>query len=381
VSHVLDEHRKYLADRARVDGYAAALAELVRPGMAVADVASGTGFLGLLACRAGAARVYSIEVGPIAAVARAIAQANGFGDRLQVIRGHSARLQLPEPVDVVVSDQIGRFGFEAGLLELAAEARARFLKPSGILVPSALDLIVAPVEDRDQSERVAFWSQRPAQFDLSAAQPMASNMDYPVQLTADQMLSDPQAGCRIDLSSDHRGPLRIDRRFTVSRQGTLDGIAGWFSARLSPGVSITNSPLDRDRIARRQTFFPIGTPTVVAPGDRVDVRMQILPADLIVSWRVVVEARGRPPVRFSHSTLAGMLLDRDTLAMTDPVYRPALSEHGRARRFVLELCDGARALRDIEAEVYQRHRALFATRDAAAVFVGEVITRDTRHAP
>ena len=33
MSLVLDEHREYLSDRARVDGYAAALAEVVRPGM------------------------------------------------------------------------------------------------------------------------------------------------------------------------------------------------------------------------------------------------------------------------------------------------------------------------------------------------------------
>jgi protein arginine N-methyltransferase 1 len=381
VSLVLDEHREYLSDRARVDGYAAALAEVVRPGMAVADIASGTGILGLLACRAGAARVYSIEVGAIAAVARAIAQANGFGDRLRVMHGHFAQVQLPERVDVVVSDQIGRFGFEAGLLDLAAQARARLLKPSGTLVPSALDLIVAPVEDRAQAERVTFWSGRPAQFDVSAAQPIASNTGYPVHLTADQMLSDPQAGCRIDLAADHRGPLRIDRSFVVARHGTLHGIGGWFSAQLSPDVWITNSPLDTGRIARRQTFFPIGTPTPVAPGDRVDVSMQILAADLIVSWRVGVEARGRAVARFSHSTLAGMLLGRDTLAMTDPAYRPALTDHGRARLSVLELCDGARALHDIETEVYRRHGALFASRDAAAVFVGEVITRYTRQAP
>jgi len=354
---------------------------VVRPGMVVADLASGTGILGLLACRAGAARVYSIEVGPIAAVARAIAQANGFGDRLQVIHGHSAQIQLPERADVVVSDQIGRFGFEAGLIELAAEARTRFLTPSGTLVPSALELIVAPVEDRAQAERVAFWSGRPAQFDTSAAQSIASNTGYPLHLTADQLLSDPQAGCRIDLSADHRGPLRIDRSFVVARPGTLHGIAGWFSAQLSPRVSITNSPLDAGRIARRQTFFPIGTPTPVSPGDRVDVRMQILAGDLIVSWRVGVESRGRPAVHFSHSTLEGMLLERDTLAMTDPAYKPSLTEHGRARLTVLELCDGARALHEIETEVYRRHGALFASRDAAAVFVGEVITRYTRHAP
>src|SRR5262245_58409413 len=381
VSLVLDEHRQYLSDRQRVARYEAALAEIVRPGMAVADMASGTGILGLLACRAGASRVYSIEVGPIAGLARRIAADNAVTDRLEVIHRHASQVDLPERVDVVVSDQIGQFGFEAGLPRLAADARERFLKPDGILIPASLDLIVAPVEHRELSARVAFWSRRPGGFDLSAARSIASNTGYPVRFTARHLLSEPQAGSRLALGGDARAPLQFDCSFAVSRRGSLDGIGGWFSAQLSPSVTLTNSPVDEGAISRRQAFFPIDTPTAVAPGDRVDVRMQILPDDLIVSWTVRVHASGRPPVAFRHSTLHGMLLDRDTLGATDPEYRPALTAHGRARLSVLELCDGARTLREIEAEIFDRHRALFANAESAAVFVGEVVRRNTRHGP
>jgi predicted RNA methylase len=57
----LDEHRQLLADRKRVDALSRAIASIVAPGDTVLDVASGTGVLGLLACRAGASRVYCIE--------------------------------------------------------------------------------------------------------------------------------------------------------------------------------------------------------------------------------------------------------------------------------------------------------------------------------
>src|SRR3954454_9887879 len=104
MSLVVDEHREYLADSVRVATFAAALGALVRPGDIVLDLASGTGILGLLACRAGAARVYAIEIGSIVEVARQIARDNGFGDRIVSIHDMAERASLPERVDLIVTD-------------------------------------------------------------------------------------------------------------------------------------------------------------------------------------------------------------------------------------------------------------------------------------
>ena len=380
MSLVLDEHRRYLADRFRLLHYERALRELVRPGAVVVDLASGTGILGLFACRAGASRVYAIEAEPIAELARSIARASGFADCIQVLRGHSSEIELPERADVIVSDQIGRFGFEAGLLPLFADARARFLKPGGVLVPASLDLFVAPVEHARQSARVAFWRRHPAGFDFAPAHRIAANTGYPIRLRPSQLLAEPGRGLSVDLASGASYPLRLDASFVVVRGGTLDGIGGWFVAQLSPTVTATNSPLDRQRIVRRQAFFPIASPVALASGDRIEVSMRILPEDMLVSWTVTVQPRDADPIVFRHSTLNGMLIDAADVRMTHPEYRPVLTDRGVARRSVLELCDGIRRLADIEAEVFARHRALFTSPAEAAAFVGEVITRYTRDA-
>ena len=70
-----------------------------------------------------------------------------------------------------------------------------------------------------------------------------------------------------------------------------------------------------------------------------------------------------------------MLLPRETLARTRPGFVPRLTRRGQARQTVLELCDGVRPLADIEREVYERHRDLFASPDGAQTFVAEVVTR------
>ena len=49
MSRDLDEHRQYLADAPRVEAFRLAIAEVVRPGDVVVDLAAGSGVLGLLA--------------------------------------------------------------------------------------------------------------------------------------------------------------------------------------------------------------------------------------------------------------------------------------------------------------------------------------------
>jgi protein arginine N-methyltransferase 1 len=372
---VIDEHREYLSDAPRVAAFAAAIADVVKPGDIVLDLASGTGILGLLACRAGAARVYAIDGGGMAQPARAIARDNALDARVHVISGLSGHVSVPEPADVLVTDQIGHFGFDAGIVGFVADARRRLLKPGARLVPSRIDLLVAPVEAPDVADAVDFWSRRPGGFDMGSLREMTLNSGHPRMLDAGQLLGVPAAGGSIDLFADHIS-IAVSADVVVTRPGTLHGIGGWFSAALSPSVTMSNSPTAANRIARRGVVFPIGGGTAVAAGDRVSVQMRILPTDLLVSWIVRV-FRGdatEPSERYDRSTLRGMLLEPEQLHRTRPDYVPRLTARGKARLSVLELCDGGRPLDAIEREVQARHPGLFRDRAEAALFVAEVVT-------
>jgi protein arginine N-methyltransferase 1 len=375
VSEVIDEHRQYLRDRARLGAYERALREVVRPGDVAVDLAAGTGILGLLACRAGASRVYAVEQDGIAGLAADIARANGVADRIVSLRGHSSMVALPEPADVFVCDQIGRFGLEADILDLVRDAKARWLRPGAAIVPARIDLIAAPVEHTRLHDRVSFWSCSHAGFDFTAALEIAVNSGYPVRLRAPDLLAAPAIVRTVDLTADTPLPLRGRLTVRPDRIGTLHGVGGWFEAALSPGVTMTNSPVAESPIDRRQVFFPVRAPIPVTPRDTIDVEFRMLPSDHLYAWDVTVTAPGRPPRRSHHSTLRGMLLSRDDVRRTDPSSRPRLTRFGRARLLVLESCDGRRTLDEIERDVHEHYPDLFASRAQAATFVAEVVTR------
>ena len=365
----LDAHRQFIADRPRVDALERAISAVVRPGDVVIDLASGTGILGLLACRAGASRVYCIESGGIIALARELARVNGVADRMQFVLAHSSYARLPEPADVLISDQIGQFGFEAGLVQTVADVRTRLLKPCGRIIPERVTMYLAPVETPALRDGLTFWASGPRGFSFGPAREIAVNSGHRFRIEPDQLLGPGVAGAVIETQTVTDTTFDCRASLTASRDGVLDGIGGWFAADLGGGVAMTNAPGDVNRIDRRNVVFPIEQPVQLCAGDAVTVSMRIRPADLLVKW--TVEANG---ARFSHSTLAGMLIPREDLERTRPTFTPRLTDRGMARRTVLELCDG-RPLDAIEREVYERHRDLFDSETAAQVFVAEVVTR------
>src|SRR5262249_7279870 len=187
--------------------------------------------------------------------ARAIVHANDLDGRVKVVNGFSGHVTLPEQADVLVTDQIGHFGFDAGIVGYVADARRRLLKPGARVVPERIDLWIAPVEAPDVNEAVNFWSQRPAGFDMSPLRDIAANSGQPRTIAARELLADPVCGGSIGLAVDAR-TVNVTAETSIARDGAMHGVAGWFSAALGGGVVMTNAPLASNRIARRSVVFP-----------------------------------------------------------------------------------------------------------------------------
>jgi protein arginine N-methyltransferase 1 len=378
VSRVIDEHRGYLADRHRVQAFRDALLQIVAPGDVVVDLGCGSGILGLLACRAGASRVYAIDEGSILGLAREVAAAGPYAERIVHIRGFSTAVSLPEPADVVVTDQIGGFGFEAGAFEYLPDARRRFLRAGGRSIPDRIALCAAPCEHDEARGWVEFWTEPVLDFDFSAVLPMAASTSYAVTLERSHLLAQGQVLADVPVAEWSGEALNGRVSWSIERAGTLHGLGGWFSATLAPGVELTNAPGSPARIRRHNVLLPVD-PVAVEPGDRVEAVVTILPNKMVADWTVVVtDAQGQRRLRSRHSTLGGLLLSAEDLARTNPSARPVLSRAGEVRRLVLDLCDGTHTVQEIEREAAARFADLFPADEDAARLVAELVIPLTR---
>ncbi len=370
MSLLLDEHREYLADDPRVSALRRAIHATVRTGDVVIDLGCGTGLLGLMACEAGAARVYAIDGSGMIAIARSIARTSPFASRIEHVAGFSTQVSLPERADALVFDQIGRLGFEAGLLEYALDARRRLLKPDARIMPGPVTLHLALAASAAVRSRIDFWDTRPAGIDASPARVTASNTGYPLKPEHIDLRSDSAAVVVLHPDSWNEEPLDGRATLVASSAGRLDGLAGWFVAELAPGIVMSNAPNRADRINRRPGLLPFDTPIDVAAGDALHVSIRVLPTDMIITWEI---QRPDGTDRRSQSTWKGMLPVREVLMRTHDDAVPVLTDRGTARRTVLELCDGHRSVRDIEGTLHARHPELFASAREASVFAAEVL--------
>ena len=165
-------YQRMMSDERRVRRYERAIGAVVRPGDVVADVGSGPGILSLLAWRAGAAKVYAIEHDPtVVWVARRLVEANGAERVIEVIQGDARQVALDQRVDVIVSETLGNFGIDENTCESVPAFAERNLKPGGRLIPESLDMLLVPVEYRNEFRGV--WRRRKGGVDLRAA------LDFP----------------------------------------------------------------------------------------------------------------------------------------------------------------------------------------------------------
>ena len=149
-------HRSMICDRVRTEAFKRAIDSVVRSGDVVLDAGAGSGILSVFAARAGAARVYAVEQTSVAVLAQELAAANGVSEIVRVIHGDVMDVELPERVDVIVSEWLGGFGIDEGMLVPVIAARDRWIEPGGVMIPHSVTAWAALVHDRDLADMVSF---------------------------------------------------------------------------------------------------------------------------------------------------------------------------------------------------------------------------------
>lgn len=263
-----------------MDAYERALRRLVQPGDIVLDLGAGTGILAMLAARRGAARVHALESMPIAGLAAELVAHNRLQGRVIVHQADALDLPPVEPVDLIVSDFMGRFVVDDGMLR-AMHAAGAWLRPGGRCCPSHVRLLVAPVGDLTLGA-ITLFEDPFYGLDLSPAAVYARNYCYHIQLPPSALLG--AAATYADLTPPAVGDAVFDAQLElpIARAGGLRALAGWFEASLAPDVVLSTAPGVETHWG--QYAFPLPDVAVQA-GDVVRARLWLDGGRTGEAWR------------------------------------------------------------------------------------------------
>ena len=327
-------HFPMLADQARNQAYAAAIAAKVRPGDIVLDIGCGAGLTAMLAARAGAQHVYTCEQQPlIAEAARQVIARNGLADRITVISKWSHEIvigsDMPEPADVVISEIVDTVLLGEGALATLTHAMGALAKPGARAIPETGRLLAQPVEAAHLAQQ---WQPQSAEgFDLSAFHHFANVAQItPGEFSASppRSLGPAQELFTFDFTRPSIDPGHSQRRLTCAMPGTLHAVLVTFEMQLAEGIAVNNGLASDGHWGR--TAYLMEAPCAVKTGAVVSLTAQHDAAQLSLSIDSTRPAAAAPqPAQDSDAAIwlnPAWAVPQDT---TGPWLPPASSPEGR----------------------------------------------------
>jgi SAM-dependent methyltransferase len=335
---VQGQHGMAFDDR-RNQFYAEALKNVITPESVVLDIGCGLGIHGLLAAQLGAKRVYMVEPEDIVAVAEEIAQANGFGDRIQCFKGRIEEVDIPEKVDVIISVFTGNFLLEEDLLPSLFYARDKYLKPGGVLVPDAAVMEAVPISAPElYAKEIEVWSNPHRGLVQDPARAYASHSVFyrRKELAKAVYLAEPMDLKPVDFRTATTMDCKAEVDYTMTQAGLCHGMAGWFRMKL--GDQWLSTALHEPPLHWSAAYLPLDPAVAVEVGDRMTFKVQRPPGG---DWTWTVKTAQTTQQRSTFFATPRTLATFKKLA---PTHQPHLNDRGQATAFILAHSDGSQTI-------------------------------------
>jgi SAM-dependent methyltransferase len=380
LTYNLISYAAMLADRGRTAAYAGAVAARVGPGSIVLDIGTGPGIMALLACRAGAARVYAADPSDVIQIAREAAEANGFANRITFFQAMTTDIGLPTHVDGVIAEIHGVLPLFQRSLVSILDARDRFLKPGGWIAPARDTIWAAPVSAGEAHQLIGEVWNAEYGLDFSAARSRAPHLWRPLRLRTEDLVAEPLRWAALDYQT-LTGPDVSGRIvWSMQRPAVAHGLGLWFDCETDSSHGFSNAP-GGDHHVFSQAFFPWPEPVSLSAGDDVEalLRADFDGSDYVWSWQTDVRHDGALKAQFRQSTFLAQSFGHERLARRAHTFVPTLSQVGEIDRAIVELMAARdRSLGEIASTIRERFPSAFDTWEAALTHVADLSDRYSR---
>lgn len=292
MQHVLMYHETMLADAVRNRAFQRALKKRVKPGAEVLDIGSGTGIWAILAAKLGARRVVAVEKEPLLVpIIEKLVKLNGVGDRVRVLGGDSRQLKIKGKFDVIVSETIGNEAFDEEIVPIMIDARKRFLKKDGALIPLSIASVLCPAH-YDTSVLTL-----PAGVKLKYQYLEALSLDIPKRLQDRRklrFLGTPRVLTRVELDKVKEPPDlgNLLASWRLLDTSEINCLVLWAEVLLAPGVRL--------RTIDSSNWSPIIFPVEPFAAGPAQLECRFTMTQKQYYWTLTLSGRGRREIQ-SHS--------------------------------------------------------------------------------
>jgi len=324
-----------------------AVRRIVRPGSVVLDLGGDGGRLAVIACRAGAARVVSVQPPVAWPAVRELTAANRCAERVQLVeslnafRGDAAETS----VDTVLASAPGRFPFYGRTIIDAV--RVLPARPAAIMPRSERLMLAVISSSSAYAHHVEAWDDNAFGIALGPARRLALNAvsrfeEAPENLSR-RRLASPACWATIDYSSpavDTR-TVRADVELVIEDAGLGHGLTIWSDVELADGLAFNFVGV----------FLPWLEPVTLSVGDRLSLSLRLDAIGSVDVWnwttRVTFADQSCPPKQFRQSTFLSDMAPQTMLRRAESDHVPTLSDDGLIARRVLTMMGEGRTLDDM----------------------------------
>lgn len=291
-------------------------------GKVVCDVGCGTAILSFFAARAGAKKVYGIDASDMADYAKILVEKNGLSDVITIIKGKVEDLELPEKVDMIISEPMGMALLNERMLDSYIHSR-KWLKPGGNMFPGKADLYCCAFSDEQLYQefcaRAGFWdSDSFFGVDLTSLKDPARQQSFRqpvIDAFAPELLVGKPALLEFDfLALDEQDLKEVKMTVSVTTPfpTRVHGLAFWFDVLFDGSreqVYLSTSPMS-PVTHWYQTRCVFSKPILLTPDDNLVCNV-VMRANDVQSYDISIER--------VQSTVSGASLD--TYNLKEPYFR------------------------------------------------------------
>ncbi|BEI91319.1 uncharacterized protein CcaverHIS019_0401390 [Cutaneotrichosporon cavernicola] len=264
----------------------------------VLDVGCGTGILSMFAASAGAKLVIGVDMSNILDQAQKIIDANGFHDKIVLLKGKLEDIELPvKEVDIIISEWMGYFLLYESMLDTVLLARDKYLAPNGLLFPDVATIYIAAIEDQEyKEEKINFWDDVYG-FDYSCIKDIALREPLVDCVELKSVVSQPCAIKHIDIRTVTKEDLafKVPFQLKATRNDYVHAFLGWFDIQFSAchkPIRFSTGPQAKYTHWKQTVFYTPETMTV-SEGDVIKGELTCAPnarnnrdLDIVIDYEV-----------------------------------------------------------------------------------------------